>query len=128
MPGAHERTTSTPAFAIADLSQPHGQRILKPALWAPDGVAAIPTAALDPPRRVASPMVLVWFQVVASPVPTFTSIGRALAAAIMGILFVVQTYTGIRFSWATPDTIATIIGLLTPVLVWGIPNKRCLKN
>jgi hypothetical protein len=23
----------------------------------------------------------------------------------------------------TPDTIATIIGLVTPVLVWAIPNK-----
>ncbi len=93
-------------------------------MWTPDGYAAIPTAALDPPHRVASPMVLVWFQVVASPVPTFTSIDKALVAAIMGILFIVQTYTGIRFSWATPDTIATIIGLLTPVLVWAIPNKK----
>ncbi len=27
-------------------------------------------------------------------------------------------------SWATPHTIATIIGLITPVLVWAIPNKR----
>jgi len=26
--------------------------------------------------------------------------------------------------WATPDTIATIIGLVTPVLVWAIPNKK----
>jgi hypothetical protein len=23
-----------------------------------------------------------------------------------------------------PDTIATIIGLITPVLVWAIPNKK----
>jgi hypothetical protein len=27
-------------------------------------------------------------------------------------------------AWATPDTIATIIGLITPVLVWAIPNKK----
>ncbi len=29
-----------------------------------------------------------------------------------------------RLPWATPDTIATIIGLITPVLVWAIPNKK----
>ena len=49
---------------------------------------------------------------------------KALVAAIMGILYIVQTYTGLSFWWATPDTIATIIGLLTPVLVWAIPNKK----
>ena len=54
----------------------------------------------------------------------FTSIDKALVAAIMGILFVVQTYTVLQLPWATPDTIATIIGLVTPVLVWAIPNKK----
>ena len=42
----------------------------------------------------------------------------------MGTLFIVQTYTGLQLPWATPDTIATIIGLFTPVLVWAIPNKK----
>ncbi len=54
----------------------------------------------------------------------FTSIDKALVAAIMGILFIVHTYTGMKVWWATPDTIATIIGLVTPVLVWAIPNKK----
>ena len=54
----------------------------------------------------------------------FTSIDKALVAAIMGILFIVQTYTGLQLPWVTPDTIATIIGLITPVLVWAIPNKK----
>ena len=27
-------------------------------------------------------------------------------------------------AWATPDAIATIIGLITPVLVWAISNKK----
>ena len=53
-----------------------------------------------------------------------TSIDKALVAAIMGILFIAQAYTGLQLPWATPDTIATIIGLLTPVLVWAIPNKK----
>ena len=54
----------------------------------------------------------------------FTSIDKALVAAIMGILLIVQAYTGFSVVWATPDTIATIIGLITPVLVWAIPNKK----
>ena len=33
------------------------RRILKPALWALDGFAVVPTAALDPPQRAASPAV-----------------------------------------------------------------------
>ena len=45
-------------------------------------------------------------------------------AATMGILFIAQTYIGVSFRWATPDTIATIIGLITPVLVWAIPNRK----
>jgi hypothetical protein len=54
----------------------------------------------------------------------FISIDKALVAAIMGILFIVQTYTGLQLPWLTPDTIATIIGLITPVLLWAIPNKK----
>ena len=45
----------------------------------------------------------------------------------MGILFVVRTYKGMKFWWATPDTIPTIIGLVTPVLVWMIPNKKVAR-
>jgi hypothetical protein len=54
----------------------------------------------------------------------FTSIDKALVAAIMGVLFIVQTYTGLQLPWVTPDTITTIIGLITPVLVWAVPNKK----
>lgn len=54
----------------------------------------------------------------------FTSIDKALTALIMGLLFIIQTYTGISIAWLTPDTVATVIGLLTPVLVWAVPNKQ----
>lgn len=53
----------------------------------------------------------------------FTSIDKALVAAIMGILFIVQTFTGFNLSWISADAVTTLIGLLTPVLVWAIPNK-----
>lgn len=54
----------------------------------------------------------------------FTSIDKALVAAIMGILFIIQTFTGFSLPWLTHDTVTTLIGLLTPVLVWAIPNKK----
>ena len=54
----------------------------------------------------------------------FTSIDKALVALIMGLLFIVQTYTGFSTSWIPQETVATIVGLITPVLVWAIPNKK----
>lgn len=53
----------------------------------------------------------------------FTSIDKALVALVMGILFIIQTYTGLSTSWISQETVVTIIGLITPVLVWAIPNK-----
>lgn len=53
----------------------------------------------------------------------FTSIDKALVALIMGLLFIVQTFTGFSLSWLTEAQVSTIVGLLTPVLVWAIPNK-----
>lgn len=54
----------------------------------------------------------------------FTSIDKALVAMVMGVLFIVQTYTGISTAWISAETVNTVIGLLTPVLVWAIPNKK----
>jgi hypothetical protein len=53
----------------------------------------------------------------------FTSIDKALVAMIMGILFIIQTFTGFSTAWISADAVSTIVGLLTPVLVWAIPNK-----
>lgn len=53
-----------------------------------------------------------------------TSVDKALIAMVMGLLFIIQTYTGFSLSWISQDTVATIVGLLTPVLVWAIPNKK----
>lgn len=54
----------------------------------------------------------------------FTQLDKAIVAAVMGVLFIIQTYTGFSTSWITAETVATIVGLLTPVLVWAIPNKK----
>ena len=53
----------------------------------------------------------------------FTSIDKALVALVMGLLFIIQQFTGISLGWISQDTVTTLIGLLTPVLVWAIPNK-----
>ena len=53
----------------------------------------------------------------------FTSIDKALVAMVMGILFILNTFFGLNVSWISQETVATIIGLITPVLVWAIPNK-----
>jgi hypothetical protein len=53
----------------------------------------------------------------------FTSIDKALVAMVMGILFIINTFFGVNVSWISQETVATIIGLITPVLVWAIPNK-----
>jgi hypothetical protein len=49
----------------------------------------------------------------------------------MGRLFFVQWRSSprqtdfvVRFAWVTSDTVAIIIGHLTPVLVWEIPNEK----
>ena len=54
----------------------------------------------------------------------FSSIDKALVALIMGLLFIIQTYTGFSTSWISAETVSTIVGLITPVLVWAIPNKK----
>lgn len=52
-----------------------------------------------------------------------TSVDKALIAMVMGVLFIIQTFTGFSLPWITQETVTTVIGLLTPVLVWAIPNK-----
>lgn len=53
----------------------------------------------------------------------FTSIDKALVALVMGLLFIIQQFTGVSLGWISQETVTTVIGLLTPVLVWAIPNK-----
>jgi hypothetical protein len=53
----------------------------------------------------------------------FTTIDKALVAVIMGIIFLVQHFTGFSLSWISAETITTIVALLNPVLVWLVPNK-----
>ncbi|HLP66393.1 MAG TPA: hypothetical protein VK181_02620 [Rhizobium sp.] len=58
----------------------------------------------------------------------FTSVDKALAALLAAIVYLLQVWLKIDLSWLlqvlTPETIATLIPIVTPVLVWAIPNKK----
>lgn len=53
----------------------------------------------------------------------FTSVDKAIVASIMGILFIVQYFTGFNTNWISADTLSVIIGVLNPLIVWATPNK-----
>lgn len=52
----------------------------------------------------------------------FTSIDKALIALVMAALYFVQKFTGMTFGIGE-DAIASIIAVITPLLVYLIPNK-----
>jgi len=53
----------------------------------------------------------------------FTSVDKALVALVMAIIWLINFFFGYNLSWISQDTVATIVGLLTPILVWAVPNK-----
>jgi hypothetical protein len=53
----------------------------------------------------------------------FTSIDKALVALIMSAIFLVNFFFGLNLGFLTQETVATVVGLLTPILVWATPNK-----
>ena len=52
----------------------------------------------------------------------FSSVDKAIVALIMGVLYILNAVAGINLG-LTETQVATVIGLLTPILVWAIPNK-----
>ena len=54
----------------------------------------------------------------------FTTIDKAIVAAIMGLVFILSQ-SGVDIpAWFTEDWLTTLIGVLTPIVVWWIPNKK----
>jgi hypothetical protein len=52
----------------------------------------------------------------------FTAIDKALVAVIMGAIYLANEFLGISFG-LTEGQVQTAVALITPVLVWIIPNK-----
>jgi hypothetical protein len=53
----------------------------------------------------------------------FTSVDKALVALVMAILFMLNYFFGISVPFLSQDTVTTAISLLTPILVYFVPNK-----
>ena len=52
----------------------------------------------------------------------FTAIDKALVGVIMGAVFLINSLTGFHFG-VTEATATAIAGVITPILVWLVPNK-----
>ena len=54
----------------------------------------------------------------------FTSFDKAIVAAIMGIIFILQNQLGVEIpEILSAQTVNLIVGALTPILVYMWPNK-----
>lgn len=53
----------------------------------------------------------------------FSSLDKAIVAMIMGFLYIANSVFGWTFGF-TEQQVAAVIGLLTPILVYFIPNKK----
>lgn len=53
----------------------------------------------------------------------FTSMDKAIAALIMGIVFLINNFTGFHFA-VSPEVANGIAAALTPILVYLVPNKK----
>lgn len=52
----------------------------------------------------------------------FTSIDKAIVAAIMALIFIGNQF-GLNIG-LSEQTVTLIVGVLTPILVYLVPNKR----
>ncbi|PWT73995.1 MAG: hypothetical protein C5B60_07405 [Chloroflexi bacterium] len=48
---------------------------------------------------------------------------KAIVAAIMAALLVLETFTGWKSEFITEQGVITVLAVLTPVLVYFIPNR-----
>lgn len=53
----------------------------------------------------------------------FTSIDKALVALVMGALYALNYFFGLDFG-VSEAQIAALISVLTPILVYLVPNKQ----
>ena len=53
----------------------------------------------------------------------FTQLDKAIAAAIMAVISVIALAGGLS-DVLTEEWVAGVVAVLTPILVWIIPNKK----
>lgn len=52
----------------------------------------------------------------------FTSADKAIVALIMAVIYLANAFAGIEIG-IPAETVATIVPVLTPLLVWLVPNR-----
>ena len=52
----------------------------------------------------------------------YTSIDKAIAAVVCGIIYMINTMTPFHFG-IEESTVSAVVGILSPVLVYFVPNK-----
>jgi len=53
----------------------------------------------------------------------FSSLDKAIVATIMGVVYVLNSFGGFDIG-LTEQTVSMVIGGLTPILVWLVPNRE----
>lgn len=53
----------------------------------------------------------------------FTAMDKALVALIGALVYLASNYLGADLAWLTPDAIQNVVTVVTPILVWLVPNK-----
>lgn len=53
----------------------------------------------------------------------FTGVDKALVALVMAAIFLINNFTGLSIGIGE-DTINAIAAVLTPILVYFVPNKK----
>lgn len=54
----------------------------------------------------------------------FTSVDKALVAAIMGLAYIASQFGIVVPAWFTEPWVTTVLGIITPFLVYFVPNKK----
>lgn len=53
----------------------------------------------------------------------FTTVDKALVAVVMALVFLLNHFTSFHFA-LDEGTVTSIVGVLTPILVWLVPNAK----
>jgi hypothetical protein len=56
----------------------------------------------------------------------FTTIDKAIVAAIMGLIFILQTNEILLPAFLTEAWITSLVGIATPIVVYFWPNKKAI--
>ena len=57
-----------------------------------------------------------------------TPYAKAIVATIMALLLIIEVWTGWKSDFITEEGLVTTLAVLTPILVWLIPNRPATES